>query len=136
MHVQKLADTDAQCLYISVYLYGSFVWSCNGAIELTALSLFLDANSKITTWIQYKEYLQKLLAVWHTSRECISNVQNCLKDRAFLLVSRHCPHCKIEFLAVFKFFFLNSASDFKNNHMACYLYTFNESEDHYMKAIS
>ena len=39
-HVQKLADTDAQCLYISVYLYGCFVWSCNGAIELTAVSLF------------------------------------------------------------------------------------------------
>ena len=34
-----------------------------GAIELTAVSLFLDANSKITTWVQHKEYLQKVLAV-------------------------------------------------------------------------
>ena len=55
----------AQCLYISGYLYGCFVWSYNGAIELTAVSLFLDANSnsKITTWVQHKEYLQKLLAI-------------------------------------------------------------------------
>ena len=46
------------------YLYGCFVWSYNGAIELTAVSLFLDAkNSKIATWVQHKEYLQKLLAV-------------------------------------------------------------------------
>ena len=32
-YVQKLADMEAQCLYISGYLYGCFVWSYNGAIE-------------------------------------------------------------------------------------------------------
>ena len=61
------------------YLYGCFVWSYNGAIELTAVSLFLDANSKITTWVQHKEYLQKLLTVCICA-ESIPSVQNGLEN--------------------------------------------------------
>ena len=42
-YVQKLADMGAQCLYISVYLYGCIVHSYNGAFELTAVSRYNGA---------------------------------------------------------------------------------------------
>ena len=121
---------------IFTYIYGCFVWSCNGAIELTAVSLFLDANSKITTWVQHKEYLQKLLAVCIPPESAYAVSKIVSKIEPFCQSSAIAPTVKSNFWLFLKLIFLNSVSDFKNNHMACYLYTFNESEDHYMKAIS